>query len=69
MTIRELIDQFEIQGAFCIKEYDWEKEDCIVLAEGHDFECDKWSIDEDIIEKSKIAYMYAVDGVLNIEVE
>lgn len=69
MTIQELIDQFEVQGAFRIKEWDCEKEDYIILAEGHDFECDKWDIDDDIIEKSKIAYMYAIDGVLNIEVE
>lgn len=68
MTIRDLIDQFEIQGAYCIKEYDWEKEDCIVLAEGHDFECERSDIDE-VILNSNISYMYAVDGVLNIEVQ
>lgn len=68
MTIRELTDQFEIQGAFCIKEWDWEKEDYIILADGHDFECDYYDISDDIME-SKVAYMYAVDGVLNIEVE
>ena len=68
MTIQDLIDQFEIQGAYCIKEYDWEKEDCIILAEGHDFECEKWKIDDGILN-SKISYMYAVDGVLNMEVE
>ena len=68
MTIQELIDQFEIQGAFCIKEYDWEKEDSIILAEGHDFECEYYDIDDGILN-SRINYMYAVDGVLNIEVE
>ena len=68
MTIQDLIDQFEIQGAYCIKEYDWEKEDCIVLAEGHDFECEKHMIDERYLN-SNIQYMYAVDGVLNIDVQ
>ena len=68
MTIQDLIDQFEIQGGYCIKEYDWEKEDCIVLAEGHDFECEKWKIDEQYLN-SHIQYMYAVDGILNIEVQ
>ena len=68
MTIQELIDQFEIQGAYCIKEWDWEAEDYIVLAEGHDFECEKWNIDSGILN-SRVSYMYAVDGVLNIEVE
>ena len=68
ITIRELDDLINIQGAFRIKEWDYEKEDCIILAEGSDFEIDRWEIDEGIME-SKIAYMYAIDGVLNIEVE
>lgn len=68
ITIRELDDLINIQGAFRIKEWDYEKEDCIILAEGTDFEIDRWEIDEGIME-SKIAYMYAIDGVLNIEVE
>lgn len=67
MTIQNLIEQFEIQGAFCIKEYDWEKEDCIVLAEGHDFECEYYDIDDNILN-SNITYMYVANGVLNIEV-
>lgn len=68
MTIQDLIDQFYIQGAYCIKEYDWEEEDCIILAEGHDFECERWDIDNGILN-SRVTCMYAVDGVLNIEVE
>lgn len=68
MCIRELNDQFEIQGAFCIKAWKEELLDCIVLASGSDFECDRWDIDENILER-KISYMYAVDGVLNIELE
>ena len=68
MCIRELNDQFEIQGAFCIKVWDDEICDCIVLVKGNDFECDRWDISEEIME-SKITYMYAVDGVLNIEIE
>mgnify|MGYP003455485550 CR=1 FL=1 len=68
MTIQDLIDQFEIQGAYCIKEYDCEKEDCIVLAEGHDFECEHTSIDEQYLN-CNITYMYVVNGALNIEVQ
>jgi hypothetical protein len=68
MCIRELNDQFEIQGAFCIKAWKEEALDCIVLASGSDFECDRWDIEENILER-KISYMYAVDGVLNIELE
>lgn len=66
MTIQDLIDQFEIQGAYCIKRYDDEKEDCVILADGHDFECEHYDIADEILN-SEITYMYAVDGVLNIE--
>lgn len=68
MTIQDLIEQFEIQGGFCIKRYDYEKDDIIILAEGHDFECEYYDIAVDIMD-SRITYMYAVDGCLNIEVE
>jgi hypothetical protein len=68
MCIRELIDQFEIQGAFCIKVCDDYKFDYITLVKGNDFECDKWDISDEILER-KIAYMYAIDGVLHIELE
>lgn len=68
MCIRELDDQFEIQGAFIIKMWDDETNDCVILATGNDFECDKWDIDEDIMER-KISYMYAVNGMMNFEVE
>ena len=68
MTINELMNHIEIQGAFCIREWDFEKEDYITLAEGHDFEIDKFEIDNGIFD-SRISYMYAIDGVLNIEVE
>lgn len=45
-----------------------EKKIVLFLQRGHDFECEKWDINEGILN-SKIGYMYAVDGVLNIEVE
>ena len=68
MTIQDLIDQFEIQGAFHIKMWDDAICDYVTLAKGSDFECDRWDIDEEVLER-KIGYMYAIDGVLNIEVE
>ena len=68
MCIRELNDQFEIQGAFCIRVWYDEDFDYITLAKGSDFEIDRWDISDEIME-CKIAYMYAVDGVLNIELE
>ena len=68
MTINNLIEQLGIQGGFCIKRYDYENDDIIVLAEGHDFECEYYNIAEDVLD-SRITYMYAVDGVFDIEVE
>lgn len=68
MTIQELIDQFEIQGAYNIKRWDDELCDCLTLYKGVDFENDKWEFKSKVLNK-KIAYMYAVDGVLNIEIE
>lgn len=68
MTIQDLINQFEIQGAYCIKMWDDDIDDYEVFSIGKDFECDKWNIGENILN-SKISYMYAIDGVLNIEVE
>ena len=68
MCIRELNEQFEIQGMFHIKVWNDDVFDYETLAEGNEFEWDGFNIDEEILER-KITYMYAVDGVLNIEVE
>lgn len=68
MTIQDLIDQFEIQGAYCIKRWRDDWDDYAKFAEGKDFECDKWELKEDCLN-SKISYMYAIDGVLHIELE
>ena len=68
MSIRELNDQFEIQGAFHIKLWDDTENTAITLARGDDFEIDRWEIDDETMER-KITYMYAVNGELNIEVE
>lgn len=68
MCIRDLIEQFEIQGIFHIKVWIDDIGDYKTLAKGEDFECDKWEIDDKIMER-KIAYIYAIDCVLNIEVE
>ena len=65
MTIRDLINQFEIQGAYCIKKWN-EEEDYIIFAEGYDFELRHYK-EKDL--NRNITYMYAVDGRLNIEVE
>lgn len=68
MTIQDMINQFEIQGAFCIKLLENDDWTCTVVAEGHDFECEYYNINDDILER-EIVYMYVVDNKLNIEVE
>ena len=68
MTIQELIDQFCIQGVYCIKRWIEDWNDYKILAKGEDFEYECHKLNEDCMN-SKISYMYAVDGVLNIELE
>jgi hypothetical protein len=55
-------------GAFNIKVWNDNIFCCVTIAKGSDFEIDRWDIDDDIMER-KIVYMYAVDGVMNFEVE
>ena len=68
LSIKELKEQFEIQGAYCIKTFDDKCDDVITLASGRDFECEWYDIREEWLN-AEITYMYAVDGVLNIEIE
>lgn len=68
MCIRDMIDQFEIQGAFCIKLIENDGWTCEVIAEGHDFECEYYDISDDVLGR-EINYMYALDGRINIEVK
>jgi hypothetical protein len=67
MTIKDLIDQFEIQGAYRIRYWDEITEEIVTVAEGHDFDCEYYDIDNKYLYMN-ITYMYAVDGILNIEV-
>lgn len=68
MTIQDLINQFEIQGAYCIKMWRDDWNDYAKFAVGDNFESDRCNLKEDCLN-SKITYIYAVDGVLNIEIE
>ena len=68
MTVKDLINSFTIQGAFCIKEWNWEKGDYTILASGNDFECEYFDIADGVLE-SGITYIYAIDGIMTIEVE
>lgn len=68
MTIHDLIEQFTIQGGYCVKQWSEEHNDCMVLEEGRDFECEWYNFSEAVMN-GKISYMYAVDGVLNIELD
>ena len=68
MSIAELLEQFEIQGAYHIKAWNDDMEDYVTLAEGNDFEYEKWELKWKIL-KREITCMYANDGVLVIEVK
>ena len=68
MCIRELLDQFEIEGEFVIKKYNNDIDTYIILSAGDQFEYQVWADDNGVLDR-KITYMYAVDGVLTIEVE
>ena len=68
MCFNELSEQFEIQGCFIIKVWKDDISDYEIQAKGKDFELDKLEINEEILER-EITYMFANDGVLNIEVK
>lgn len=68
MTIQDMINQLTIQGAYCIKQWHEEDNDCVVLEEGQDFECE-WYNFNDMVMNTKVGYMYVVDNVLMIELE
>ena len=68
MSIRDLMDKFEIQGAYHIKGWIDAYDDYIILAKGTDFECDRNKIKSKYLD-AEITYMYAIDGELNIEVK
>lgn len=57
MSIRDLTEQFTIQGAFQIKKWDDENDTYIILAEGDDFEYESCGIEEAILNM-EIKYMY-----------
>lgn len=66
MTIRDLMEQFTIQGAYQIKKWDDEKETYNILAEGQDFEYDK--INDESLD-AEIKYMYTPQGTSYIVFE
>lgn len=67
MTIRDLIEQFEIQGKFIVKKWSDKYETYTTLVEGDDFEYEKHKIKNKYLD-AEITYMYAAGNTLNIEV-
>ena len=65
MTIRDLINQFEIQGAYQIVRYDEETDKTMLLASG--YEVAHIGIKEYL--DAKITYMYSIDNELIFEIE
>ena len=64
LTIRDLKEQFEIQGAYKVIAYD-DTDKITVIAEGYEI---RYSNIEDEYLDAEIGYMYADDNTLVIEV-
>lgn len=65
LTIRDLKEQFEIQGAYQIATYDNETDKRIILAEGYEIGFSKI---KDKYLDAEINYMYAEDNTMVIEI-
>ena len=65
ITIRDLVNQFEIQGAYQVTTYDDKTDKGIILAEGYEIGFSKI---EDKYKDAEINYMYAEDNKLVIEI-
>lgn len=65
LSIRDLREQFEIQGAYQIATYDYETDERIVLEEGYEVSFSKI---KDKYLDAEINYMYAEDNTLIIEI-
>ena len=63
MSIRDLMEQFEIQGAYRIKNLSKN-----LMVSGNDFECEHSKIKDEYLD-ARITYMYVVNERLHIEVE
>lgn len=65
LTIRDLIEQFEIQGAYKIVAYNEGTDEATIVAEGYDVR--PFKIEDEYLD-AEISYMYADDNVLVIEI-
>jgi hypothetical protein len=64
LTIRDLTEQFEMQGEYQLATYDYETDERIVLAEGFNF----LKIKDNYLD-ADIRYMFADDNKLVIEID
>lgn len=65
LTIQDLLDYFEIQGAYKVMAHNEETDEMMVVAEGYELKSFKI---EDKYADAEITYMYAEDNVLVIEI-
>lgn len=65
LTIQDLLDYFEIQGAYKVVAYNEETDETTIVAEG--YELKTFQIDDKYTD-AEITYMYADDNVLVIEI-
>lgn len=66
MTIRDLMENFTIQGRYVVKQWNNEEEIYKVVATGFSFENEIWQYDE--VLDYDITYMYCQDDELIIEI-
>lgn len=65
LTIQDLLDHFEIQGAYKVVVYNEGTDETTIAAEGYDIK--PFQIDDKYAD-AEITYMYADDNVLVIEI-
>lgn len=65
LTIQDLLDHFEIQGAYKVVAYNGETDEATIVAEGYDIK--PFQIDDKYTD-AEITYMYADDNTLVIEI-
>lgn len=71
MTLRDLMEQIEIQGGAVIKRFEDDGETEIIILETTDFECDRHKLQDSDLDR-RITYLYPVVmdmAYLGIEVE
>lgn len=66
MTLRDMVEQFDIQGRWVVKVWQDDCNDYAIIEQGEDLH--PYQL-EDAALDAPVVYMYAIDGCLNIEID